>query len=116
MSAENIWFSEPTKSKGINWRGQSGSYYALAHEPLEDFHMSDSSLYILAHNGTALWVGSSHDLIADYTSRHQFKVALKTCSHVFSNMKPVNDAERQHMAWDIASGRQAGRLELVKAS
>lgn len=114
MSTAQALSSYASAPSPINWRGQSGCHYALSPQKLDQFCLLDSTLYVLAHDGVALWVGAANDLIEDYASRQKFKLALKKCSEVYRYDLPLDDAARQRMVWDLEFGRIAPQLRLVE--
>ena len=117
MSHVKAWSpSRATSLTNTMWRGRSGRSYMLSQENLDRFHLEGSTLYILAFEGTALWVGSAHDVIEDCASRDRFKMAIRKCSEVYRNDTLLDESARQQMTWDLENGQRADYLRLVEAS
>jgi hypothetical protein len=81
-----------------SWRGQSGNLYALRHENLASFAMTEADLYVIAKGTHVLWVGATQDLVDDPLSRQRFRLALDCATDVFALEAPEN---RVAAIWDL---------------
>lgn len=103
----------PTKSAPVEalkvrqapfWRGHSGRTYAIVRQDFARFALSGHTIFVLADEGRALWVGSEFDLIADGTSRTRFRTALTRCTEVFAVADPLDPEASMSIALDIETG------------
>lgn len=99
----------------IRWCGQSGRYYALFQEPLENFALKGHDLYVVAEDTKARWIGTASDIIDDHASRTRFRAAIKTATTVLRLPGPNDSRARITAIWDIEGGQIAGKLSLVSA-
>lgn len=100
-------------ARSVNWRGQSGRYYALSQEQLEDFVLEGHDLYVIAEGDKARWSGTAEDIIDDQASRARFRAAVKVASSILRMSAPDDGVERMKTQWDIEGGQLAGALALV---
>lgn len=93
--------SQPPFARPVNWRGRSGSFYALTPEPLEALSLRGNELYLLARGSIVLWVGASSDVIDDAQSRARFRLALTCADRAFHVEAGEDDVERMSIVWDL---------------
>jgi len=113
-SSQNPLISDTTLAQSVNWRGQSGRYYTLTQEPLDDFALTSHDLYVVTLGDQAGWTGTAGDIINDQASRTRFRAALKSATAVLRlNAATEDHVERMKIQWDVEGGRMAGALSLV---
>lgn len=100
-------------SSAVNWRGQSGRYYALFHEHLENFVLKGHDLYVITQGTKAQWIGTAGDIIDDQTSRARFRTAVKNASAVLRLSASDDGVERMRTMWDLEGGHLAEALSLA---
>jgi hypothetical protein len=88
----------------VQWRGESGRFYTLAGEDIENFTLNPDDLYLVAEDGQARWIGTAADIVSDIASRSRFRAALKRASSVLRLSAPSDEVERMRMAYDIEHG------------
>ena len=89
----------------VNWRGQSGRYYALFQEHLENFVLKGQDLYVIARGNKAQWIGTAGDIIEDQASRARFRAAVKEASAVLRFSAPGDSVQRMKAKWDLEGGQ-----------
>lgn len=105
--------TQKSPKRPVNWRGQSGRYYALIEEQLESFGLLGDDLYLIAEGIHARWIGTATDIIEDQASRARFRIAINKASSVLRLTPPQDHIERMKMVCDIEAGELAGALSLV---
>ena len=86
------------------WQGGTGKSYPVREIGLDDFVLSDTSLYILVSNNRAIWIGRACDLIEDAASRSRFRQALKLASSAYKISCPAHEYIRLNLVSDLLAG------------
>jgi len=87
-----------------NWQGGTGKFYPIDDIELEDFTLSDTSVYLLVMNNRAIWIGGARDLIEDSVSRSQFRQAIKLATTAYKIPCPRHDYQRVSLISDLLAG------------
>ncbi len=87
-----------------SWHGGTGKDYPVDEMDLESFTLDDASIYLLAADNRAVWIGGARDLIEDNNSRSQFRQAIKLATAAYKMPCPPREYQRTGLISDLLSG------------
>lgn len=91
------------------WFAGSGRCFKTEIEPMETVNFVDGRIYILVKDGSALWVGTEHELIEDQASRGRYRVAANDAAQILSLDAPEDPVQQVCLIADLAVGSDCAK-------